>query len=288
MNPLIVARGEHAISSRLLGGEWTVHLVGAGGNGSHMAFGLARLHIAMLELGHPQGLDVTIWDDDRVSESNVGRQLYARADIGQHKAVVLCHRINTFYGLNFKPKVARWGTSGQEKRRCSLLISCVDSGASRRMIHHTFWGSWSVPDYWLDLGNGERDGQFILGEPYDGQIGNLEAEIKRKGRLAAGGESKAQKRQRLELLKAQEEKRLRCVTELHPELLLETFQEDDTPSCSLAEALERQSLFVNQTLSAHALALLWNLFRDGKIDHCGGYLNLKTGNMVPVPVKPAK
>lgn len=287
MNPLIVERGEHNISPRLMGGEWTVNLVGAGGNGSHIAFGLARLHVAMLELGHPQGLNVTIWDDDRVSESNVGRQLYARADIGQYKAVVLCHRINTFYGLNFKPKIVRYGTSGQEKGRCSLLISCVDSGASRRMIHHTFWGSWAVPDYWLDLGNDEQKGQFFIGEPYDGQIGHLEAELQRKGR-PSGGETKAQKRKRLELLKAEDAKRLRCVTEWHPELLLETFQEDDTPSCSLAEALERQSLFVNQTLSAHALALLWNLFREGKIKHCGGYLNLNTGEVRSIPVRAVK
>lgn len=93
---------EHNIEPRLLERRVAVHLVGVGGNGAQMASCLARLHLAMLALGHPYGLRVTAWDDDRVSEANVGRQLYSRADIGRHKAIVTINRLNQFYGLDWR------------------------------------------------------------------------------------------------------------------------------------------------------------------------------------------
>ena len=49
---------------------------------------------------------------------------------------------------------------------------------------------------------------------------------------------------------------------------------DREPSCSSAEALERQEPFVNSTLAQHALALLARLFRYGEISYHGGFINL--------------
>ena len=51
----------------------SVALIGLGGNGGQMLTGLAKLHQAMIALGHPAGLHVTAFDNDLVSESNVGR-----------------------------------------------------------------------------------------------------------------------------------------------------------------------------------------------------------------------
>ena len=79
---------DHHIEPELLNRRVQVHLVGAGGNGAQMAACLARLDIAMRALGHPGGLHVTAFDPDRVSETNVGRQLYSRADVGCFKALV--------------------------------------------------------------------------------------------------------------------------------------------------------------------------------------------------------
>jgi len=93
-------------------------------------------------------------------------------------------------------------------------------------------------DYWLDLGNKSDGGQFVLGEPLNST----------NGRSAA---------------------RLRTVPELFPEIVNPQVR-DDEPSCSAAEALERQEPFVNPTLANHALALLARLFRYGRISyHCG-------------------
>ena len=62
--------------------------------------------------------------------------------------------------------------------------------------------------------------------------------------------------------------------------------EDDLPSCSAREALERQEPFINQTLAASALAMLSQLFRYGKLGHHGGFFNAQTGRMSALPIDP--
>ena len=75
----------HTIHPSLLRGQVSVALVGCGGVGSQVLTGLARLHKALVSLGHPGGLHVTAFDPDTVSESNVGRQLFSPADVGINK-----------------------------------------------------------------------------------------------------------------------------------------------------------------------------------------------------------
>ena len=67
-----------------------------------------------------------------------------------------------------------------------------------------------------------------------------------------------------------------------PELIAEG-PEDDAPSCSMAEALEKQELFVNDYAARIAGTLLWNLFRHGYTEIRGAYFNLN-----PVMVNPIK
>ena len=49
-----------------------VTLIGAGGNGSQMLSVLARMHISLIQMGHP-GLYVTVFDQDVVERTNIGR-----------------------------------------------------------------------------------------------------------------------------------------------------------------------------------------------------------------------
>jgi hypothetical protein len=51
------------------------------------------------------------------------------------------------------------------------------------------------------------------------------------------------------------------VAELNPEILDSALNDDNEPSCSAIEGLERQECFVNTVLAKHALALLARLFR---------------------------
>ncbi|SMP93861.1 hypothetical protein SAMN05421679_105138 [Epilithonimonas pallida] len=74
------------------------------------------------------------------------------------------------------------------------------------------------------------------------------------------------------------------VTEEFGDLLRQSETEDDTPSCSLAEALEKQDLYINSTLAQMGCSLLWNLFRNGLTEYRGFFLNLKNFHSQPIRV----
>jgi len=92
----IASKTEHQIPAALLEKKIQVTVVGCGGTGSAIASGLPHLHQAMVALGHPHGLDVTLVDGDRISRTNCVRQPFSESEIGLHKATVLATRINLF------------------------------------------------------------------------------------------------------------------------------------------------------------------------------------------------
>ena len=53
----------------------------------------------------------------------------------------------------------------------------------------------------------------------------------------------------------------------------EVKEEDSGSICSHAEALEKQALFINSTLTQLGCNILWKMFRHGMIEHHGLYLN---------------
>ncbi|MBZ5685517.1 MAG: PRTRC system ThiF family protein [Acidobacteriia bacterium] len=233
----------HHIHPELLKHRVRALVVGCGGNGSAIAAGLPYLHQALLAYGHPEGLHVTLLDPDVISPTNCVRQPFSQSEIGLYKSIVLANRLNMFWGLDWKGIPERLDT----KRRLDgvdIVIGCVDTRKARAAIAKCV-EDWSEVDYWLDLGNNADSGQFILGEP-----------LNRRNR-----------RQRL---------RLRTVSELFPEAIQGDLDEDDLPSCSAVEALERQEPFVNPTLASHALALLARLFRYGTIFHHGAFVSLSS------------
>ncbi|KEY98124.1 thiamine biosynthesis protein ThiF [Sphingomonas sp. BHC-A] len=227
-----------------------VMLVGCGGNGAQMLMGLASLDTALRAIS-PRSLNVIVADDDTVSEANLGRQPFYRCDLGNSKAHTLTERINIAHGLAWKAVHGRApadiGLDGID-----LLISCVDTAAARRALGAAMPDNAPAPIYWLDLGNRATDGQFLIGCP----------------RASAGDKAD----------------RLPTVLEYFPELADESVAEDDAPSCSVAEALERQSLFVNRVVASQALALLFELLGRGSIGHAGAFINLSTGQSVPIPL----
>src|SRR5271166_3162682 len=91
----------HTPDPQLLERPIPILVVGCGGNGSAIVSGLPYLHQALLAFGHPGGLAVTLIDPDKVSETNCVRQPFCRTEIGLPKAIVLAHRINLLWGLNW-------------------------------------------------------------------------------------------------------------------------------------------------------------------------------------------
>ena len=247
--------GIHYLDPRLLRGPVKVVVVGAGGSGSHMASNLAVLHQSMIDLGHPYGLECTLIDDDAVAEANIGRARFYASDTGQNKAFVLANRINLCHGQTFRAINARLdGKAGSAKviQDADIVIGCVDTRESRRAIHKALHGRNVLKTcYWLDLGNGSLDGQVLLGE------------------VGRGDDL------------------LPCVTALYPEILdARQDPKDDGPSCSRAEALTKQSAFVNASAAMHAVSMLSVLFWHGQIEHCGVFFNLRTGRSSTLPCQP--
>jgi PRTRC genetic system ThiF family protein len=243
--------------------EVRVLVVGCGGTGTSIIGGLPYIHQAMLVQGHPYGLHVTVMDADTVSPFNCVRQPFSRGEIGLYKGVVMVNRINLFWGLNWKaiPRALTAQTLatshasyGEPTLRPDIVVGCVDTRTARAIIAKSTAGISAV-GYWLDLGNSHSSGQFLLGEP----------------------QNTRNKRSRT---------RLRTVAELYPEIVDPALDDDDEPSCSAIEALERQECFVNTVLAQHALALLARLFRYGQISHHGGFVDVATSRSVPLAVDP--
>ena len=74
------------------------------------------------------------------------------------------------------------------------------------------------------------------------------------------------------------------ITDEFGELLKQSEEQDDTPSCSLSEALEKQDLFINSSLAQMGCSLLWGLFRYGMTEYRGFFHNLKDFNTHPIKV----
>jgi PRTRC genetic system ThiF family protein len=235
-----------------------VNLIGAGGTGSKVLTALMEMNHSLTELGHA-GLQVRLWDDDIITEANLGRQRFAPSETGLYKSVALINRANRFMGTNWKAdtqKFERKAFGGlPDNAMATIFITCVDSVKARfgiaeilkaldngKYYHHK-------PKYWLDYGNSQHTGQVLLST-----IGEIRQPDSEKYETVAI---------------------LPMVTDEFGDLLKQSEEQDDTPSCSLAEALEKQDLYINSALAQMGSSLLWSMFRYGMSEYRGFFLNLK-------------
>ena len=208
----------------------SVNVIGGGGTGSQMMTCLARLDVTLRALGHP-GLFVRLYDPDRVSETNIGRQLFAESEIGLNKAQCLISRVNNFFGNDwaaeqrpYPSKIKEAGTNDM----ANIFITCTDNTESRltlwkilKQLREMRHFDMQNPLYWRDIGNGQTFGQVLLGT--------------------------VQKIEQPRSEKFQTVSALPVITEYVDYKQIKN--EDSGPSCSLAEALEKQDLFINSTLA---------------------------------------
>ncbi len=238
----------------------TVNLIGCGGTGSQVLTCLGRINHSLKQLGHP-GFHVITYDADMVSRSNIGRQLFPADDMGLNKALVLTSRINRFFGTAWEA-VPEFFTR-ESAVSSNITICCVDVLESRLEIEkimkkfaktHRNNEPYLCPYYLLDFGNTVDSGQVVLGT-----LTELEQPASKKfetvSRLPLFSE-------RFDISKINEK--------------------DSGPSCSLAEALKKQNLFINSSLAQLGCDLLWRMFSEGMLDRSGLFLNLRWMNMNPV------
>ncbi|MCM0221110.1 PRTRC system ThiF family protein [Bacteroides fragilis] len=244
----------------------TVNIIGAGGTGSQVLTGLARLDVTLRALGHP-GLFVTLYDPDIVTEANIGRQLFGYSDMGLNKAQCLVTRINNFFGNDWKavpdifPAMLK---NACRDNMANITVTCTDNIKSRldlwkilKSVYIPEYHDDITPLYWMDFGNTQTSGQVVLGT------------VPKKIKQPAS--------QLYETVGS-----LKVITRLVKYARVK--EEDSGPSCSLAEALEKQDLFINSTLAQLGCDILWKMFRNGMISYHGLYLNLETMKVNPIHI----
>ncbi len=225
----------------------TVNLIGAGGTGSQVLTALARISHSLVALGHA-GLSVRVFDDDTVTSANLGRQLFTASELGLNKGVALINRINRFFGSNWKAVTQKYIAklmSCYPEFNASITVSCVDTVAARFEIAQSFdmhENGRDKPLYWCDFGNNRHTGQVILST-----IGTIRQPASKKYEPIGN---------------------LPFITEEFKTLLQQT-DENNLPSCSLAEALTKQDLFINSAIANIGASLLWQLFTEGMTENRG-------------------
>ncbi len=134
----------HYLSKRLIAPQTRLEvvLIGAGGSGSVMATGLARINAVLEAKGQP-GLMLHVFDGDKIGRENVGRQLYSSVDIGSYKSDCLVSRLNMFFGLSWKshPYYFTQGGRYRDIRNADIVITCVDRVAARQMVFDAIQGT---------------------------------------------------------------------------------------------------------------------------------------------------
>lgn len=244
-----------------------VNLIGAGGTGSKVLTALVEMNYSLNELGHA-GLSVRLWDDDIVTDANLGRQRFAECEVGLYKSVALINRANRWAGTNWKAESLKFEKDGlgrlPEHTQAAIYISCVDSVKARFEIAEIlnelddYRAFRNRAKYWMDYGNSQSTGQVLLST-----IGNIKQPKSEKYEAVAN---------------------LPFITKEYGELLKQSEETDNTPSCSLAEALEKQDLYINSSLAQMGCSLLWNLFRHGMTENKGFFHNLHNFSTQPIKV----
>ena len=155
-----------------------VLVLGAGGTGSAFVEGLGAMNQALVSIGHP-GLAVTVFDDDEVELHNIGRQRFGAADRGQNKAEAVVARTNRMYLSDFCGYGHRPDLDKLVRQGYNITVTAVDNNATRRKVQELFrtdkyeayqnreddmlYRPFERKLYWLDMGNGPRFGQVVLG-----------------------------------------------------------------------------------------------------------------------------
>lgn len=164
-------------------------------------------------------------------------------------------RLRAIAGFCWEAVPGRYST--RRIRAPDLLISAVDTGQARIEIGEILRRGVACP-YWLDCGNNRTAGQVVLGTIREVEQPKIEDVI---GRLPT-------------------------VLDLYPEIRDPALERDQGPSCSLAEAIEQQDLFINQFVALEAAELLWKIFRQGFIEYSVAYVSLSSRSASVLPIDP--
>ena len=255
----------------------TVNVIGCGGTGSQVINSLARMNSALKALGHP-GLFVRAIDPDKVTVANMGRQLFSPADVGDHKCTVLVGRINRFFGTDWEGVPLLYNAKANLST-ANITISCVDTGAARKEIKKVLIEASRIPKpYPTNMGYMQESRLEPFEKPYYWMdFGNMMD----RGQVVIGTCRKIKQPEKSEFACKET---LPTIDKLHPHIFKDNKNDDQGPSCSLAEALNKQDLFINTNLANMGLGILWKMFRELHIKYHGAYVNLDSCVVNPIKI----
>jgi PRTRC genetic system ThiF family protein len=212
-------------------------LVGCGGTGSHLASGLATLVGELVTRNIECAL--TLIDGDTVEAKNVGRQLFAKGDIGKHKSKALTHRLMQSFGLPVLHRVTpiderdiKETFVASDAHTLNLVVGAVDNPAARTVIAQAVDRA-AGNLWWLDCGNERHSGQVC--------IGNAPTKQSMRGGAALG------------MIE-----RLPAPHVVYPDLIAvpKAKKLRSGASCAELTTAGEQGLMVNRMVAAHALTML--------------------------------
>jgi PRTRC genetic system ThiF family protein len=223
-----------------------IDLIGVGGTGSYVLQGLAKLNLVHKEVVmNSQGIKVNVFDPDVISSSNTVRQLFREEEIGESKAMTIVGNINRNYGFSWNAFEEKYDV--RKIKDTQVIILCPDNMEVRRKVYdyvaHKIKGqeiNHGEGVYIIDFGNSYDYGQvyvsYVPGK-------NVKKDIPQYG---------------------------------FPKGYLETKEDLNEPSCSIAEAISKQKLFMNPLLANHGLNLLDELLTKEQMIYHGVYVSLET------------
>ena len=131
-----------------------------------------------------------------------------------------------------------------------IIIGCVDSVTGRQAMHNVM--NEQQDALYIDCGNDATSGNVIMG--MNAYINDTRCYIP-------------------------------SVVDLYKEQF-STHQPRPSDSCSAEEAINKQEFGVNDAAAQHAIQMLWQLLRHGKIAHQGISYDLQSGYSVPIEATP--
>jgi PRTRC genetic system ThiF family protein len=229
----------------------TIALIGVGGTGSNLLIALARMNHAMINVGM-DGIHVTAWDPDVIAPTNPGRQIFYEQHIGMPKASTLISMVNRSFRLSWNAYDEK---ASPEIVHHNIVITCLDNWDWRKKFVKDIEKKWKQNNgvdsqknqYWLDIGNENCYGQVVLGSA-------VIAQPKKTGEIIAVPQ-------------------LATVFDLAKKIAPKKKTTNPGPSCSMAEALARQDLFINHYMAVLSADMLWQLLSRKVIDYNVIYFN---------------
>jgi PRTRC genetic system ThiF family protein len=243
-----------------------ITLVGLGGTGSQLARSVCRIIYDMRarNLSVP---NITFVDPDIVEAKNVGRQMFAAADIGRYKAEVLARRFSAALGLEIafynRAFDARLHT---QSRSQTLLLGAVDNHQARKALSE-------ADCLWVDAGNHYASGQVIIGN------------TRHKPHVWAAIEAKLEDRPKLAKLSRTTTTRfLPNAALLFPQLLKADRSKTKDLSCAELIQLGEQHLLINDMIADVASQYVYKLMHRQPINSFVTYVDANELNMRSVPI----